>query len=222
MFIYSKFSSFGVETPEKLVHLLANEGIQAICLIDEFGLGLPAFLHTCKKRKVKASIAIPFSSFIEGEETKAAGYFVVVCHEHYTLIAHHLDTMKQDFIPILTEKQLTLWAKQGIYCLVRTGNDCFEYCSKARLAFNPVAYVSHVQKEETFRNAMPIMGVALEECFTTPETLIFVEGVSKSPDPFLEALRPVQKTVNLSEYRQKKQQLSPRKHVHDRKEDMPF
>lgn len=222
MFIYSKFSSFGVETPEKLVHLLANEGIQAICLVDEFGLGLPAFLHTCKKRKVNASIAIPFSSFIEGDEAKATGYFVVSSHEHYMLITRYLENMKQDFIPILTEERLTMWAKQGIYCLVRAGNYCLEYCSKARLTFAPVAYETQFQKEEASREALPVIGVTLEESFGAPETLIFVEGVSKSPDQFLEALRPDQKTVKLSEYRQKKQQLSPEKYLKQRREDAYF
>lgn len=222
MFIYSKFSSFGVEAPEKLVHLLANEGVQALCLIDEFGLGLSAFLHTCKKRKMRASIAIPFSSFIEGMNEKATGYFVVSHCDNYQLITTHLQNMKQDFIPIVTKEQLTNWAKQEIYCLIRTGDTYIEHQSKATLPILPVAYETQTLKTKVLHANLPLVGVSLEECIFSPEAMIFVEGVSRNPHVFLEGLKPTQKTVNLMDYRQKRQQLQIVHSFRMEKEDTTF
>lgn len=222
MFIYSKFSSYGVETPEKLVHLLANEGIQALCLIDELGLGLNAFLHTCKKRNIRASIAIPFSSFVEGETEKATGYFVVSSCESYKLVTEFIETMKQDFIPIFTQEHLIAWSHQGIYCLLRAGNYCTEYQSQAKLKVVPVAYETEEVKQQARNNATPIVGISLEESYFAPDTVIFVEGISRCPHEFLEALKPNQKTVDLTNYRQKRQQLLPFKWFTSEKKDTFF
>ena len=223
MFIYSKFSSFGVEAPEKLVHLLANEGVRALCLIDQFGLGLTAFLHTCKKRKINASVAIPFMSFVEGREEKATGYFVVSTHENYLIVTKKIEQMKQDFIPIFTKKQLHTWAEQGIYCLIQVGNEChIEYQSNASFSIKPVAYETQTLKEEICKRNLPLVGTSIEECRFQPETVIFVEGVSRSPEMFLEGLKPFKKTINLAHYRQKRQQLKPNHATRYQKEDMYF
>lgn len=205
MFIYSKYSKFGVEAPQKLVHLLANEGIKALCLIDEHGLGIPSFLQTCKKRNIHASIALPFESFIEGQEEKASGYFVTSSYSSYEKINSKIESIKQDFIPLVTSKELKEFSKENVYCLIRKDEYCYEYSFKTKIKVTPVVYVR--EQENASKEMIAINGISAEEAFLSPTSIIFVEGVSLPPQFFLEEYQAKHKFTDINSYKEKKEWL---------------
>lgn len=207
MFIYSKYSPNGVEEPEKLVNLLANEGVRAVCLIDEYGLGIVPFLKTCKKRKVGASIAIPFDSFVEGFSERQTGYLVAPSSSSYELSKFIVDKVKKDFISLLKQDVIKELSEKGVYCMIRRGDYCYEYLLKTKIKILPVAYENQYIRTANIHKPKNTVGISLEDNYFVPETVIFVEGVSQNPSVFLHEHENRNKCVDIQLYKEKKASL---------------
>lgn len=207
MFIYSKYSSHGVEEPEKLVNLLANDGVRAICLIDEFGLGIVPFLKTCKRRRINASVAIPFNSYVEGYSEKQSGYLVAPSSGSYEMAKYIIEKTHKEFISLLKRETVKELAENDVYCMIRNGDDCYEYFLKTKIKVLPVAYESQYIRTVNMHKAATIKGVSLEDNYFFPETVIFVEGVSRSSATFLNEHENKNRCVDIRMYKEQRASL---------------
>jgi hypothetical protein len=207
MFIYSKYSNYGNDESEKLVHMLANDGIKAICLIDEFGLGVHSFLKACAKRRVSISIAIPFISFVEGLAEKQQGYLVANTYTSYEYAFSLINVIKKDFIPLLTAKDIEELSDRGVYCLIRDGQKCYEYTLRTRITILPIVSEKEIDRKENLMSNRELTGISMQENYFIPETIIFVEGVSKKPDIFLQRFEDGNKYIDFNTYKEKQKLL---------------
>lgn len=205
MFIYSKYAKNGVESPEKLVHMLANTGVKALCLIDANEQGTATFLASCTKRDILASIAIPFTCFMEGKEEKQCGFFIASDFASYTNARETIENLHHDFIPYLTEEKLLNLHTLGVYCMVKRKIGYTEIWSCTNVQVHPVAYTNEQQKRKAIERTGDSVGVTVDELVFSPTTIVLVEGMSKAAKPFLDAFEQANKSTNFLAYKEMKE-----------------
>lgn len=204
MFICSKNSRWGATDSKKIINYLANDGIRAFCLIDEQGIEISSFLNTCVRRKVNASVAIPFTSFVEGNEKVQSGYLVAATYEGYKKAKEKTEKLKNDYIALLLREDIHHLAEFGVYCLIQKGKHCIEYNVNANVKVMPVAYETNYLKYKNEGSIHQNEVLSLEENYFVPESIVFVEGVSKCPKEFLLQYEQSFNCFNLDTYRQSK------------------
>ncbi|PGK51441.1 hypothetical protein CN918_26990 [Priestia megaterium] len=97
----------------------------SVCFMDENGNSFLTRVKECIGKSVYVALAIPFECIVEREDKehdKRKGFLMVNDYVGMMYGYGLLDKLNQDFIPLLTKKDLRLLRKKGILCFLDYGS----------------------------------------------------------------------------------------------------
>jgi len=97
----------------------------SVCFMDENGNSFLRRVKECIGKSVYVALAIPFECFVEREDKehdKRKGFLMVNDYMGMMYGYGLLDKLNQDFIPLLTKRDLRLLRKKGILCFLDYGS----------------------------------------------------------------------------------------------------
>lgn len=183
MFIYSYYAQHGFESPQRLVKAISEMNIKQICLIDDKGMAIPSFLHSCMEREIKVSFAILFSCYVEGYEQKQDGYFITARKEGLETVMKTVEELKEKWIPFLSHSDIVELKNEGVYCFLRKEKNHKEISTGELLTIRPVYFLQNEDKEFHESVYGKQNAYAVGEIGEEPEE--FIKNISSNAKDFL-------------------------------------
>jgi len=146
MFIYSYYTHRGFESPQKLVKAISRKNIREICLIDDKGMAIPSFLHSCMQEGINVSFAIIFSSFVEGYEQKQEGYFITGNKNGLEHVIKKVEELKENWIPFLNKNEMVEMESKAIFCYVKEGKEYRNLTNDQYMEIRPAYFLRDEDK----------------------------------------------------------------------------
>lgn len=195
MYIYSYYAHHGFESPQTLVEAISKKHIKEICLIDDTGMAIPSFLHSCMEKGISVAFAISFTSYIEGYEEKQDGYFITGEKEGLEWVMKTIGELKEKWIPFLNHQELNELQKRNVHCFLKQQQEYIDMVTKKSIQINPVYFKNEEDKKlyQSFYGSEK--GFTID---TYRKEEPFIKEIARDPKEFLKIKTNKKQTIDIA------------------------